>query len=114
MNQGPDVADASGEPVQGIVLRDEAELLDEFARGAKPGALARQYLDTVRTELFRRHVAGAGGLEIVREFTTALDHLLRALYRYADAEHSKRFPRLNQRLTAIARGGYGRAELNPY
>ena len=82
--------------------------------GAKPGALARQFLDSVRAELFRRHVAGAGGLEIVHEFSTALDHLLRALYRYADAEHGKRFPRLNQHLTAIARGGYGRAELNPY
>jgi [protein-PII] uridylyltransferase len=38
---------------------------------------------------------------------------VRALYRHADRHHSKRFSRLNQRLAVVARGGYGRGELNP-
>ena len=94
--------------------RDEAALLDEFRRNGRAGAIAREHLDTVRAELFERHLAGAGGLEIVRDFTAAVDDLLRALFRFADVHHGRRFPRLNQRVTIAARGGYGRQELNPY
>ncbi|MGH7935322.1 MAG: [protein-PII] uridylyltransferase [Candidatus Binataceae bacterium] len=71
-------------------------------------------MDTTRAELFQRHLAGAGGREIVRDFTAAVDHLMRALYQIADAHHGHRFPRLNQRVAVVARGGYGRMELNPY
>jgi len=39
--------------------------------------------------------------------------LLRALYRYADAEYGRRFSKLNQRIAIVARGGYGRGEMNP-
>src|SRR5262249_53288742 len=67
-----------------------------------------------RAELFQRHSAGAGGLEIVHDFAAAMDRLLRAIFSYADNAHAKRFPRLHQRLTIVARGGYGRAGLNPH
>jgi [protein-PII] uridylyltransferase len=114
VNHIPAAGSGAGQAVRAFAPRDEAALLAEMEGGARPGALAREYLDEVRGELFRRHREGAGGLEIVREFTAAMDNLLRAIYRYADAQHSRRFSRLNQRLTMIARGGYGRAELNPY
>jgi [protein-PII] uridylyltransferase len=114
VNQGPDAASAAGASPPALSRRDEAALLAALERGQAPGALARDHLETVRAELFQRHLGGAGGLEIVHDFTTAVDHLLCALYHFADQQHGKRFSRLNQRLTTVARGGYGRSELNPY
>jgi [protein-PII] uridylyltransferase len=95
--------------------REEGALVAEFARSGSAGAVAREFLAQVRAELFARHCAGAGGREIVRDLTAATDRLIRALFQYADAGHARRrFSRLNQRLTVIARGGYGRGELNPW
>ena len=94
-------------------MRNEDALLEQFRRSKTPGIDARAYLDSFRDELAERHFAGASGSEIVGEMTRAMDDLLRALYRYADESHSSRFPKLNQKLTIVARGGYGRAELNP-
>ena len=95
------------------VARDEDSLYAEFRSGGRPGQATRAWLDAVRKELAARHFAGAGGMEIVREYTGCVDRLVRALYRYAEHHHSRRFARLNQRLAVIARGGYGRGELNP-
>ncbi len=92
----------------------ESALIAKFEATGTAGAITREYLEGVREEAFQRHLAGARGLEVVRQFTVAVDQLIRALFAYADANHARRFPRLNQRLTVIARGGYGRAELNPY
>ncbi|MGH7813997.1 MAG: [protein-PII] uridylyltransferase [Candidatus Binataceae bacterium] len=94
--------------------RGEAGLLAEFAAGTRPGTAARECLEAVRAELFERHIAGGGGEEIVRAMTAAMDDLVRALFRYADADYGRKFPRLHQRLAIVARGGYGRGELNPY
>jgi [protein-PII] uridylyltransferase len=104
--EGPDAASGAN--------RDETALIADFSRVGSAGAVAREFLDQVRAELYRRHLAGASGFEIVRDLTAATDRLLRALFHYADAAHTRRrFSRLNQRLTVIARGGYGRGELNP-
>ena len=97
-----------------VSLPDEAWLTTEFGSGRPPGQSSRQYLQQVREELKRRHLAGASGTAIVAELTAATDHLLRALYRWADAERGRRYPRLHQCLAIVARGGYGRGELNPY
>jgi [protein-PII] uridylyltransferase len=94
--------------------RGEEALLAAIQGSHQAGAVARAYLESVREELSERHFAGARGSEIVTALTGALDDLMRALYRYADAEHARRFSRLHQRIAVIARGGYGRAELNPY
>jgi [protein-PII] uridylyltransferase len=107
---------ASGETTviaPSAVARDENSLYSEFQSGGRPGQAARAWLDAVREELARRHFSGASGMEIVREYTGCVDRMVRALYRYADHHHSRRFSRLNQRLAVIARGGYGRGELNP-
>ena len=93
---------------------DEAQILLQFQASRKPGEVTKRYLDQVRAKLKTRHFAGASGSEIVRELTAAVDGVVRALYVYAAAEHDRRFSRLNQRLAVLARGGYGRAELNPY
>ncbi len=93
--------------------RSADALLAQFSSSRNPGAHARAYLDSVRRELAERHFAGASGGEIVGAMTAAMDDLLRALFRYADAEHGRRIPKLNQKITVVARGGYGRGELNP-
>jgi [protein-PII] uridylyltransferase len=95
------------------VPRGEEALVEQFESTRKPGEIARGYLESVRDELKQLHMAGASGSEVVRLFTSAVDDLLRALFRYADAEHGRRFPKLHQRIAIVARGGYGRAELNP-
>ena len=112
MNQMPEVDRPALAPVP--ALRDEAALAAELERTRTPGVVARAHLEAVRAAMFERHRAGAGGIEIVRALTAAVDDLMRALYRYADAEHSQRHSRLNQRLAIMARGGYGRHELNPH
>jgi len=93
--------------------RGEDGLLREFEATRTPGQVARVYLESVRDEIRQVHLGGASGTEVVRLYTAAVDDLLRALFRWADAEHGRRFPKLNQRITIVARGGYGRAELNP-
>ncbi|HEY6419242.1 MAG TPA: nucleotidyltransferase domain-containing protein, partial [Candidatus Binataceae bacterium] len=100
-------------PAADKIPRGEDALLREFERSRTPGKTARAYLDMMREELAERHFAGASGSEIVQGCTLAMDDLMRALYRYADAEHSRRIPKLNQRISIAARGGYGRSELNP-
>ncbi len=93
--------------------RGQAAILAQFAASKQPGAIARAYLESIRAELAQRHFAGASGSEIVTAMTVAIDDLLRALFCYADAEHGRRFTKLNQKLAVVARGGYGRGELNP-
>ncbi len=92
----------------------EAQLLKQLRQTRKPGQVARTYLDGRREQLKTRHFAGASGAEIVRELTASVDQVVRALFVYAAAEHNRRFSKLNQHLAVLARGGYGRAELNPY
>jgi len=109
------LADQTGAPAIATGLRGEAALSAELQARRTPGATARAYLESVRAELFQRHLAGASGTEIVAALTQAMDDLIRALFRYADDEHGRnklRLPRLNQRVAIIARGGYGRGELN--
>ena len=67
----------------------------------------------IRAELAERHFAGASGQRDRGRDDGAMDDLLRALFHYADAEHDRASPKLNQKIAVVARGGYGRGELNP-
>ena len=99
MNETPTSDSSATTVVAGpAVTRDEDSLYAEFQSEGRPGQAVRAWLDAVREDLARRHFAGAGGMEIVREYTACLDRMVRALYRYADHHHSRRFSRLNQRL----------------
>jgi len=104
---------AGSAPTAAPSPRGQEALLAQFAASRTPGVNARAYLESVRAELAERHFAGASGGEIVAAMTAAMDDLLRALFYYADADHGRRFPKLNQKITVVARGGYGRGELNP-
>ena len=96
------------------IPRGEEALYLEFEATRAPGKIARVYLEVIREEVAEHHFAGASGTEVVREYTAAIDDMMRALFRYADAEHTRHYAKLHQKLCVVARGGYGRAELNPY
>ncbi len=80
---------------------------------AEAGAVAREFVARVKTELRARHDAGAGGLAVVAAYTEAIDRLLCLLFADATLHFQARNLRINQRCTMIAQGGYGRGELNP-
>src|SRR5215471_5846042 len=61
----------------------ESAIVEELTRGVRAGDFARKYVDDVRAEFYERHLAGAGGLEIVHDFSVAMDCLLKAIFRYA-------------------------------
>jgi [protein-PII] uridylyltransferase len=104
----------SGPTAGEISLPDEQALAKLLESTRQPGKIAREFLDSARALRRERHFAGASGSEIVKDFTGLVDRLLKALFTYAETEHARRFPKLHQRLAVIARGGYGRGELNPY
>jgi [protein-PII] uridylyltransferase len=79
---------------------------------ARAGARAREFLARVRDELRARHEGGAGGLAIVAAYTEAIDRLVERLFTDATLHYQSKNPRLNQRCTVVAQGGYGRGELN--
>jgi [protein-PII] uridylyltransferase len=76
--------------------------------------VARDYLARIREEIRERHDAGTGGLAVVAAYTEAIDRLVEFLFRTASVHFLARSPRINQRCTVIAQGGYGRGELNPW
>jgi [protein-PII] uridylyltransferase len=76
------------------------------------GSTARAYVEAAREELRQRHEAGAGGLVVVAAYTDAVDHLVEWLFHNATSHYQAKNPRLNQRCTLVAQGGYGRGELN--
>ncbi len=76
------------------------------------GATARDFVLRSREELRQRHDAGAGGLVVVAAYTDAIDRLVEWLFAKAAKHYHSKNPRLNQRCTVVAQGGYGRGELN--
>lgn len=77
------------------------------------GRRGKEFLAAARELLCARHLAGASGEAVVREWTAVIDHLVRGLYEAARASYAERFTMLDQRVALVAQGGYGRGELNP-
>src|SRR5579875_1250162 len=82
-------------------------------KSERPGQVVSQRWKMAREGLKERHFAGASGSEIVAALSAAMDAIVRALCMHGEAQYRGRFPRLTQRMAVFARGGYGRAELNP-
>jgi [protein-PII] uridylyltransferase len=77
-------------------------------------AISKEYHTRVLAELAKQHAADAPGSAIVTLYTRHIDRLIRYLFAAASQLYARRNPRLNQRCTVLAQGGYGRGELNPY
>ncbi|MSQ46823.1 MAG: [protein-PII] uridylyltransferase [Deltaproteobacteria bacterium] len=77
-------------------------------------AISKEYHARVLAELALQHAANATGTEIVTLHTRYIDRLIQYLFAAASQIYAQRNPRLNQRCTVLAQGGYGRGELNPY
>jgi [protein-PII] uridylyltransferase len=77
-------------------------------------AISKEYHTRVLAELAKQHTANATGAAIVTLYTHHIDRLIQYLFAAASQLYARRNPRLNQRCTVLAQGGYGRGELNPY
>jgi [protein-PII] uridylyltransferase len=77
-------------------------------------AISKEYHARVLAELTKQHTADATGTAIVTLHTQHIDRLIKYLFAAASQLYARRNPRLNQRCTVLAQGGYGRGELNPY
>ena len=108
----PPIGESAIADLPGLDASEDA-LFAEIRRVGRAGEVARNWLVRIREELAEGHFAGASGLEIVHLYTACMDRMLRALFRWAEHEHGRRFARLNQKIAIVARGGYGRGELNP-
>jgi [protein-PII] uridylyltransferase len=93
-------------------LRSVAALPPVASSIAGVGATAREFVARGRDELRARHDAGAGGLVVVAAYTDAIDRLVGWLFATATRHYHSKNPKLNQRCTVVAQGGYGRGELN--
>ena len=93
-------------------LRSLDTLPPVSGNAARAGARAREFLVRVREEVRARQDAGVGGLALVAAYTDAIDRLVARLVADATLHYQSKNPRLNQRCTVVAQGGYGRGELN--
>lgn len=89
-------------------------LLEEARDTPDLTGLTRSYVQKARAALLAQHRAGAGGLEVVTAFSTAMDHLIRHLFAVISKDFLRRYPSAQPHCAIVAQGGYGRAELNPY
>jgi [protein-PII] uridylyltransferase len=89
------------------------EAIPPLRLGEKWGRSGKEFLAAARQVLFARHLAGASGEAIVREWTGVIDHLVRGFYEAARASYAARYTVLDRRVAVVAQGGYGRGELNP-
>lgn len=77
-------------------------------------SVSKEYHARVLEELAKQHSAGASGTTVVTLYTRHIDRLISYLFAAATQLYARRNPRLHQRCTVLAQGGYGRGELNPY
>jgi [protein-PII] uridylyltransferase len=76
--------------------------------------VSKTYLTRLREELAKCHAAGESGRTVVELYTAYTDRLIRYLFDAATRLYARRYPKLRQRCTVFAQGGYGRGELNFY
>jgi len=76
--------------------------------------VATAYVAATRAELERATWAGAGGYDVARRFSAAVDELVRFVVENATVRFAQRYARAHQRCVVIAQGGYGRGEMNPW
>lgn len=92
---------------------DIVSTLGPFRPDGAWGRTARDYLARARELLFAEHCAGGSGRSVVEGYTRVVDDVVLGLFAAARADYEERSAVLDQRLAAIAQGGYGRGELNP-
>lgn len=74
---------------------------------ANAASVIKDYLANGEKALREKHLDGATGMEVCREYTALVDDILKALFTFKSEEL-----KLNDSTALVAIGGYGRGELN--
>ncbi len=74
----------------------------------------KRFLELENKMLARDHRNGAGGLQVCRARSIVLDVLVENLFIGALDTYSAKFGQIPAKMSVLATGGYGRAELNPH
>jgi [protein-PII] uridylyltransferase len=91
------------------------DILDQSADRQTRTQNLKEYLQTRRFSLYELHKKGASGRHIVRELTGLTDELLTGLYRKAVIQYEMTSSQyIQEGISLVAVGGYGRRELNPF
>ncbi|MBI1824485.1 MAG: [protein-PII] uridylyltransferase [Nitrospirae bacterium] len=91
------------------------EILDQSSDRQTRIQNIKVYIASRRRELYELHQKGASGRHIVRELTRLTDEVLSELYRKAVIQYESASPKyIQEGVSLVAVGGYGRRELNPF
>jgi [protein-PII] uridylyltransferase len=99
-------------PMTSLSLKD---ILDQSSDRPTRIQNIKVYISSRRRSLYELHKKGASGRHIVRELTSLTDEILTELYRKAVIQYEAKSPNyIQEGVSLVAVGGYGRRELNPF
>lgn len=95
----------------GMAGRDSLERL--APNNSENLSLVKSYLSASMEAVKSLHDGGGSGMEVAECRSLVMDRLIMSLYELAGREYCLKYPKVDQKCTLVAIGGYGRGELSP-
>ena len=92
-----------------------AQLPEPAAFDGKLSDIAREFVESLRSDVEQRLWAGGSGDDLSARFTVGTDSLVRFIVDVETKRFARRYARgASQQCAVIAQGGYGRGEMSPW